>query len=151
MFGLNRNRRPDRESCRVLGKDVLFITQNYHHPESVIQYGETVKEFETDMNFVTIASASDAKDVLIEDYEFTEKTHVFIDYMMHRLIQFDLPPMSLKEMILNISKIYTEIFKKYSKEANVCCTGYEFLYLKNLKIHPDNVISLKIDHKEHLA
>lgn len=130
----------------IMGNDVMFITQDYSKPEEVIQFSEPIKQFEMDMNFVTIASAQ-PKDVLAEDYDFTETSHVFIDYPMTRLITFNLQPMSLKEMIWNISKIYTEIFKSFTKEAKVCCNGYEFLYLKKLRVHNDNVISIVIDEK----
>lgn len=138
--------RPRNQFVKVLDRNVLFITQDYSNKESVLKFDDPVKIFETDMNFVTIASAY-AKDVFIEDYQFTETTHVFIDYPMTRLITFDLEPMSLQELIWNISKIYTEIFKKFHKEAKVCCTGYEFLYLKKLRVHNDNIISLVIDEK----
>lgn len=140
------NSRPKSQTSVVLDHDVTFITQDYSKTENVIKFEEPIKEFETYMNFVTIASAY-PKDVLIEDYQFTETTHVFIDYPMTRLITFDLEPMSLKEMIWNISSIYTQIFKKFNKEAKVCCSGYEFLYLKKLRVHADNIISLVIDEK----
>lgn len=137
-----------RDMVKILGTDVWFITQNYSKPETLVQFGDTIKEFNMDFNFVTIASAQ-PKDVLMEEeYQFTEPVHVFIDYMITRLIQFTLPPMSIKELIWNISRIYTEIFKSFSKEAKVCCQGYEFLYLKKVKIHNDNVVSLSIDQKE---
>lgn len=138
--------RSKSQMVKIFDRDVLFITQDYSKPESVLKFDEPIKTFETYMNFVTIASAY-AKDVFIEEYQFTEKTRVFIDYPMTRLIAFDLEPMSLQEMIWNISKIYTEIFKKFIKEARVCCNGYEFLYLKKLRVHNDNIISLVIDEK----
>lgn len=138
--------RPSPEVIEVLGVNVKLITQDYSKPESFVQYGDPIKEFDTNMNFVTIASAQ-VKDVKIEDYEFTEPMHIFIDYMMHRLIVFDLPPMKLNELIFNISKIYNEISTKLKVEAAICCEGYEFLYLKKIKIHPDNVISLIIEQK----
>lgn len=139
-------KRPSPETAEVLGTRVLFLTQDYYQPDTFIMYGDPVKEFDTDMNFVTIASA-EAKDVKIEDYEFKETTHVFIDFTMHRLIEFDLQPMKLSEAVFNISKIYMEIFKAFGAQAEVCCDGHEYLYLKKLKVHPDNVISLVIDQK----
>lgn len=130
--------KPSPEKITVLDTEVLFLSDKPEYPE-------VEKEFESNLNFVTIASAY-SKDILIEDYQFTGST-VIIDYLMHRLIKFDLPSMSLKELIWNISKIYVEIFKSYKKEAKVCCSGYEFLYLKKIRVHKNNTITLEIRHK----
>lgn len=130
------------KSAKIFDTDVFF----YPSDEPKIVHGEIQKEFETDLNFVTIASAF-PQDVLIEDYQFKEASHIHINFLMHNPIQFDLPAMSLKELIWNISKIYMEIFKSYKKEARVCCSGHEFLYLKKINIHPGNIISLTISQK----
>lgn len=134
------------ETIEVLGTKVLLITQDYSKPETFIQYGEPLKEFKTNINFMTTAS-SESKYIKLEDYEFTETTHIFIDFIMHRLIEFDLPAMKLNELVFNISKIYTEIFYRFNQEAEICCDGYDFLYLEKVKVHPYNVISLKIYQK----
>lgn len=146
-FGISK-RRPEKETEKVLGTEVIFAYQNYHKPETVIQFGESIKEFEMDIKFITAASYNTPEDIKTDDYEFTEPMHIFIDYMMHRLIQFTLPPMSLRNMIWNISKIYVEIFKKFPDQAVVCCSGYEYLHLHKLRVHNDNVISLIIRQKE---
>lgn len=133
------------EKIIAFDTEVLFLAEKTEYPD-------IEKEFEMNLNFVTIASAQ-PNDVFLEkdyaDYQFKDTSHIYIDYLMHRFIQFDLQAMSLKELIWNISSIYVEIFKSYKKEAKVCCSGYEFLYLKKIRVHKNNVVSLVIRHKEN--
>lgn len=122
------------------GVEVFFVN-------ATVEFKNQIKMIETDMHFITIASAT-AKDVLVEDYEFTEPVHVINDHMMHRLIKFTLPPGTLQEIIYKISRIYVEVLKNYSKEAEVCCKGWEYLYLKKLFIFEGNLISMGVVGEE---
>lgn len=104
-----------------------------------------VKTIKTDINFVTISSAY-AKDVKIEDYIFDKPVTVITDYLKGKTIHFTLSSVSnLKEVIWNASKIYVEMFKKYATPEGRPLKGYEFLYLRKVKIYKDNLIELKIE------
>ena len=127
----------------ILNTEVLFTKEK-------INLEKAEREFETDLNFVTIASAQ-PNDIFLSkeyaDYQFKETSHIHINFLMHDPIQFELPAMSLKELIWNISKIYVEVFQKFRKEARVCCSGHEFLYLNKINIHSNNIVSLTVSQK----
>lgn len=121
----------------VLGMEVIFFTEEY-------DFKNPVKAISTDLNFVTISSAS-AKDVKVEDHAFDKPVTVVSEYIKDKGLKMELPAGTFQEIIWNASIILVEIFKTYATDSGRPLKGFEFLYLKKIKIYKGNILEFRIE------
>lgn len=125
----------------IFGIKVLFI------PVEVI-YGNINKKIDCLLSVITIANA-DLSELSVEDYKFEKNQNIFIEHELHETIFFGLKVADLKELIFESCKIYAEILKNNSAKA--ISKGWQYLYIEEINLYEENIISLKIGSKNNFT
>lgn len=133
---LFKTERPTEQE-EILAADVIFMNED-------LEFSERIKTFTTDINVVTISSV-EAKDIKVEEYKLEGEQKICLNFPLHRTIIFKVEVKNLQDLLSRVSQLYVEIMKNYSEQADVCCSGFEHLYIKEIRIHKDNEVSFKME------